>query len=233
MRSDFISPLLKDYQVYGINFKNNNVNIFKNNSFDVSVSGAIQYNKGFSELGSKLSNSDLYIGGGQKVYVVTPSLFSSHTQFTMIFKYSVYYYSGYFIPLRSLGGFQPNLYASGGNFGLWNMNGTWFRDGGEFGASGGYIYELAFEATQNRVRIWLNGVLQRVYNRSWSLDRVFGFGDEENGLQMSVNDILITDSLFLPNGNYTVDWDNTWYDKFSWYLYHHDKEVLAIPKKEG
>ena len=47
MRSDFIKPLLKDYQVYGINFKNNNVNIFKNNSFDVSVSGAIQYNKGF------------------------------------------------------------------------------------------------------------------------------------------------------------------------------------------
>ena len=63
MRSDFISPVLKDYQVYGINFKNNNINIFKNNSFDVSVSGTIQYNKGFSELGSKLSDSDLYIGG--------------------------------------------------------------------------------------------------------------------------------------------------------------------------
>ena len=66
MRSDFIKPLLKDYQVYGFNFKNNNINIFKNNPFDVSVSSTIQYNKGFSELGSKLSDSDLYIGGGSK-----------------------------------------------------------------------------------------------------------------------------------------------------------------------
>ena len=168
MRSDFIKPLLKDYQVYGINFRNNDTNIFKNNSFDVQVSGAIQYNKGFSELGSKLSDSDLYIGGGQQVHIRIPNLFSPNTQFTVIYKYRVYNYSDYFIPNRELGGFDPNLNATG-QFGLWNYKAGWFRDGRSFGASGGYVYELAFEATQNQVRIWLNGVLQRVYHKSWGI----------------------------------------------------------------
>ena len=231
MRSDFIKPLLKDYQVYGINFKNNNDNIFKNNSFDVSVSGTIQYNKGFSELGSKLSDSDLYMGEGRRINIIIPNLFNSHTQFTAIYKYRLYYYSDYFIPNRTLGGLDINLCASGGEFGVWN-NDRWFRDGPSFGANGGCIHELAVECTPNRMKIWLDGIIKRIYNMPWVLNNVFAFGDYTHNLQMSVNDILITNALFLPNGNYTVDWVNSWYDKFSWYLYNHNKEVLAIPKKE-
>ena len=83
------------------------------------------------------------------------------------------------------------------------------------------------------MKIWLDGIIKRIYNMPWVLNNVFTFGDYTHNLQMSVNDILITNALFLPDGNYTVDWVNTWYDKFSWYLYNHDKEALAIPKKEG
>lgn len=108
--------------------------------------------------------------------------------------------------------------------------GRWFRDGKAFGYSKGATYEIAFECTPNRLKIWLNGVLTRNYNKSWSVDEWFSFGDPEHGLKMYINDILITDALFLPN-NYTVDWGNYWLDRFDWALYDHDKESLGIPKK--
>ena len=81
----------------------------------------------------------------------------------------------------------------------------------------GGVYELAIECTQNRFKIWLNGTLKRLYKMSWSLDEWFSFGDPEHSLKMYINDILVTNALFLPD-NYTVDWDNNWFDKFNRYL---------------
>ena len=222
MSSSLIKPLLdSNYQVLGMNFKNRNINIFTNNSFDVRYSGPIQYSKG-------IWDSDLWLGGGNFT-IWLPNLFRSKTQFTAIYKYNVHSYSSYFIPNRAIAGFEPNLYASGGEFGLFNR-GTWFRDGGPFGhryKNG--PYELAIESTQSRFRIWLNGNLQRVYNRSWILDTTFNFGDPKHNLQMRVNDILITDALFLPN-KYTVYWKNTWYEMYHNPLYKHDEELFLIPK---
>lgn len=224
MSSSLIKPLLdSSYQVCGINFKNRNINIFTNNSFDVRFSGTVEYYK------NGMWNSDLWLNKrGVTIYI--PNLFKSKTQFTVIYKYSPYSYTGgYFIPNRALGGFEPNLYASGGEFGLFNR-GTWFRDGSPFGhlyKNG--PYELAIESTQSRFRIWLNGNLQRVYNRSWILDTTFNFGDPKHNLQLRVNDILITDALFLPN-KYTVDWKNTWYEMYHNPIYKHDEELFLIPK---
>ena len=221
---DLIKPLLSNSKVYGINFKNNKINIFKNNSFAVNIEGSQQYGKGFTD-------SDLYINNNKFGFGFV-SLYKPNTQFTAIYKYKLISCSGCFIPNRSIAGIQPNLNVADGQFGVWNKNGRWFRDGSAFGCSRGGVYELAIECTQNRFKIWLNGTLKRLYKMSWSLDEWFSFGDPEHSLKMYINDILVTNALFLPD-NYTVDWDNNWYDKFSWYLYNHDKEILAIPKKEG
>lgn len=134
-----------------------------------------------------------------------------------------------------LGGFEPNLYAPGGEYGLFNR-GTWFRDGCPFGyryKNG--PYELAIESTQTQFKIWLNGNLQRAYDSSLTLATTFNFGDPQHSLQMRVNDILITDALFLPN-KYTVDWKNTWYEmhngmhKYYNPIYKHDEELFLITK---
>ena len=62
MSSSLIKPLLdSNYQVLGMNFKNRNINIFTNNSFDVRYSGPIQYSKG-------IWDSDLWLGGGTSLY---------------------------------------------------------------------------------------------------------------------------------------------------------------------
>lgn len=224
MSSNLIKPLLdSNYQVLGINFKNRNINIFQNTSFNVRVNGSVQYNKG-------IWDSDLWLGGSTFT-IQLPNLFRYKTQFTAIYKYNVHSYSGYFIPNREILGFEPNLYASGGEFGLFNR-GTWFRDGSPFGhVYKNGPYELAIESTQNRFRIWLNGNLQRVYNRSWKLATTINFGDPQHNLQMRVNDILITDALFLPN-KYTVDWKDTWYEIHRYYnpIYKHDEELFLIPK---
>lgn len=62
MSSNLIKPLLdSNYQVLGINFKNRNINIFQNTSFNVRVNGSVQYNKG-------IWDSDLWLGGGNVRY---------------------------------------------------------------------------------------------------------------------------------------------------------------------
>lgn len=223
MSRDLIKPLLANNKVYGINFKDSKINIFKNTSFAVNFDGPQQYGRGFTDSDLWINNTKFGFGFEQ--------LFNPNTQFTAIYKYKVISWSDYFIPNRSIAGIQPNLCASGGEFGVWNKNGRWFRDGGAFGYNKGATYELAFECTTNRLKIWLNGVLKRTYNMSWSLDEWFSFGDPSHNLKMYINDILVTNALFLPN-NYTVDWDNNWFDKFNWYLYEHDKEALAMPKKD-
>lgn len=62
MSSNLIKPLLdSNYQVLGINFKNRNINIFQNTSFNVRVNGSVQYNKG-------IWDSDLWLGGQRSLY---------------------------------------------------------------------------------------------------------------------------------------------------------------------
>ena len=126
---DLIKPLLSNSKVYGINFKNNKINIFKNNSFAVDIDGNQQYGKGFTD-------SDLYINNN-KVTFRFVNLFSPNTQFTAIYKYKLISCSGYFIPNRNIAGIQPNLNTADGQFGVWNKNGRWFRDGRAFGDSRG------------------------------------------------------------------------------------------------
>ena len=88
---------------------------------------------------------------------------------------------------------------------------------------------MAVECTPNRMKIWMDGVLKKTYNDSWSLDPWLGFGDTTNVLRMYINDILVTDALFLPN-NYTVDWNDTWYEIHHKQVYNHANESFWIPK---
>lgn len=115
MSRDLIKPLLSSNKVYGINFKNNKVNIFKNTSFAVNFDGPQQYGQGFTD-------SDLWINNNKFGFGFS-NLFSPATQFTAIYKYKVMAWNNYFIPNRNIAGIQPNLYATGAEFGVWNRGG--------------------------------------------------------------------------------------------------------------
>lgn len=203
--------------------KKKQINVFQNNEYILSYSGSQQYGQGFTD-------SDFYINNTVLNFSF-PFLYSSKTQYTLIYKYKLVSYSnGVLIPNRSGFGSQINLVESG-TFGVWNMigGGRWFRDGGPFGHTAGSQHEIAVECTSSRMKIWMDGVLKKNYSNSWSIDTWLRFGDTTNKLRMYINDILVTDALFLPN-NYTVDWNDTWYEIHHKQVYNHTNESFWIPK---
>ena len=77
MSRDLIKPLLDKYQVYGINFKKKQINVFQNNEYTVSYSGSQQYGQGFTD-------SDFYVNNAILAFSF-PFLYSSKTQYTLIY----------------------------------------------------------------------------------------------------------------------------------------------------
>ena len=148
----------------------------------------------------------------------------------MILKYNLIHYETDLILGRDAGflGFQPNLRHNSGSFGLWNICGKWFTDGGGFGSDYNTNYELAIEVKPGKFKIWLNGKLMRsYYDQSYKIHPYINFGDPAHNTKFYLNDIFcINKSEFLPD-IYTVNWNEPWFDLIYKPIYIHNEDFYS------